>query len=174
MPSIISGSLMRATPPSRRMSAGTRSSAITAQAPASSAILACSGVTTSMMTPPFSISARPRLTGNVPVTREEVEPCSSHDSPGYRPDRRPPEGGSGQVTTSGARRASIGAGQLDPGAAGGQLDRGAVGGGERGTASVRSARVHVPCTALPPVYTVTSPVPMVCASGLFASTGLGW
>ena len=30
MPSIISGSLMRATPPSRRMSAGTRSSAMTA------------------------------------------------------------------------------------------------------------------------------------------------
>ena len=67
MPSIISGSLMRATPPSRRMSAGTRSSAMTAQAPASSAILACSGVTTSMMTPPLSISARPRLTGKVPV-----------------------------------------------------------------------------------------------------------
>ena len=58
---------MRATPPSRRMSAGTRSRAITAQAPASSAILACSAVTTSMMTPPFNISARPRLTGNVPV-----------------------------------------------------------------------------------------------------------
>ena len=36
------GSLMRATPPSRRMSAGTRSSAITAAAPASSAIFACS------------------------------------------------------------------------------------------------------------------------------------
>ena len=69
MPSIISGSLIRATPPSRRMSAGTRSSAITAQAPASSAIAACSGVTTSMMTPPLSISASPRLTGNVPVAR---------------------------------------------------------------------------------------------------------
>jgi hypothetical protein len=61
--SIISGSLIRATPPSRRMSAGTRSRAITAQAPESSAILACSPVTTSMMTPPFNISARPRLTG---------------------------------------------------------------------------------------------------------------
>ena len=44
MPSIIAGSLMRATPPSRRMSAGTRSSAITATAPASSATRACSGV----------------------------------------------------------------------------------------------------------------------------------
>jgi hypothetical protein len=42
MASIISGSLMRATPPSRRMSAGTRSSAITAHAPESSAMRACS------------------------------------------------------------------------------------------------------------------------------------
>ena len=40
IPWIIAGSDMRATPPSRRMSAGTRSSAITAAAPASSAILA--------------------------------------------------------------------------------------------------------------------------------------
>ena len=56
---------MRATPPSRRMSAGTRSSAITAAAPASSAIFACSALTTSMMTPPFSISARPAFTRNV-------------------------------------------------------------------------------------------------------------
>src|SRR6187551_2623036 len=44
------------------MSAGTRSSAMTAQAPACSAIFACSGVTTSMITPPFNISARPVLT----------------------------------------------------------------------------------------------------------------
>ena len=44
MPSTSSGSLMRATPPSRRMSDGTRSSAMTATAPASSAILACVGV----------------------------------------------------------------------------------------------------------------------------------
>src|SRR5437667_655281 len=50
---------MRATPPSRRMSAGTRSSAITAAAPAASAILACSAFVTSMITPPFSISASP-------------------------------------------------------------------------------------------------------------------
>src|SRR5213592_2037906 len=69
MPRTIAGSLIRATPPSRRMSAGTRSSAITAAAPASSAILACSGVTTSMMTPPLSISARPALTRNVASSR---------------------------------------------------------------------------------------------------------
>src|SRR5215213_5767416 len=68
MPSIMVGSLMRAMPPSRRMSAGTRSSAITAAAPASSAIFACSGVTTSMITPPLSISARPALTLKVPVS----------------------------------------------------------------------------------------------------------
>jgi hypothetical protein len=68
MPSIMSGSLIRATPPWARMSAGTRSSAITATAPASSAIFACSGVTTSMITPPLSISAMPRFTWAVPVT----------------------------------------------------------------------------------------------------------
>ena len=68
MPSIMSGSLIRDTPPCARMSAGTRSRAMTATAPASSAIFACSGVTTSMMTPPLSISAMPRLTRAVPVT----------------------------------------------------------------------------------------------------------
>jgi hypothetical protein len=62
------GSDIRATPPEARISAGTRSSAITAHAPASSAILACSGVTTSMITPPFSICARPFLTAKEPVT----------------------------------------------------------------------------------------------------------
>src|SRR4051812_26910475 len=65
--SIMSGSLIRATPPWARMSAGTRSRAITATAPASSAILACSGVTTSMITPPLSMSAMPRFTRSVPV-----------------------------------------------------------------------------------------------------------
>src|SRR4051794_40443567 len=68
MPLTSAGSDMRATPPSLRMSAGTRSSAITAAAPASSAIFACSGVTTSMITPPLSISARPDLTRNVAVS----------------------------------------------------------------------------------------------------------
>ncbi len=67
MLTIMAGSLMRATPPCLRMSAGTRSSAITEQAPASSAILACSGVTTSMMTPPFNIWARPRFSSSVPT-----------------------------------------------------------------------------------------------------------
>src|SRR5262249_521751 len=55
---------IRATPPSARMSAGTRSKAITATAPASSAILACAASVTSMITPPFSISARPTLRRN--------------------------------------------------------------------------------------------------------------
>ncbi len=68
---------MRATPPSRRMSAGTRSSAITAHAPAFSAITACSALTTSMITPPLSISARPLLTRMVPVSamRGSVASC---------------------------------------------------------------------------------------------------
>jgi len=61
---------MRATPPSLRMSEGTRSRAITATAPASSAIFAWSALVTSMMTPPFSISARPVLSRNVPVSGE--------------------------------------------------------------------------------------------------------
>src|SRR3954451_25256493 len=64
----LSGSAMRATPPSRRMSAGTRSSAITATAPASSAPRACSASITSMITPPLSISASPVLTRIVPVS----------------------------------------------------------------------------------------------------------
>src|SRR5947209_9572459 len=73
IPAIISGSDMRATPPSRRMSAGTRSSAITAAAPACSASAASSGVTTSMITPPLSISARPDLTRNVASSRIPVK-----------------------------------------------------------------------------------------------------
>src|SRR5204863_2974568 len=75
---IIAGSDMRATPPSRRMSAGTRSSAITAAAPASSAIFACSGVTTSMITPPLSISARPALTRKVASSRITRRVLSGH------------------------------------------------------------------------------------------------
>src|SRR5205814_201543 len=63
---IRSGSDMRATPPSLRMSAGTRSSAITAHAPASCASRACSGVTTSMITPPLSIWASPAFSLKVP------------------------------------------------------------------------------------------------------------
>ena len=56
---------MRATPPSLRISAGTRSSAMTAEAPAFSAMTACSALTTSMMTPPLSISASPTFNRNV-------------------------------------------------------------------------------------------------------------
>eukprot|EP00967_Tisochrysis_lutea_P121985 scaffold201487_cov28-Tisochrysis_lutea.AAC.1 len=59
---IIAGSDERATPPSRLMSAGMRSSAITATAPASSAMRACSPSTTSMITPPFWNTAKARLT----------------------------------------------------------------------------------------------------------------
>src|SRR4051794_11585177 len=68
IPSIMLGSLIRATPPSLRMSLGTRSSAITATAPASSATRAWSGVTTSMITPPLSIWARPFLVAQVDVS----------------------------------------------------------------------------------------------------------
>ena len=58
---IFLGEAMRATPPSARICAGTRSRAITEAAPAFSAISACLASVTSMMTPPFSISARPVL-----------------------------------------------------------------------------------------------------------------
>src|SRR5229473_935177 len=70
------GSDIRATPPSLRISAGTRSRAITAHAPASWAIRACSGVTTSMITPPFSIWARPALTLNEPFMPREIGGCA--------------------------------------------------------------------------------------------------
>ena len=77
---------MRATPPSARMSAGTRSSAITAAAPASSAIRACSALTTSMITPPLSISARPALTRNVPVSMCTVRIARGCDRASSRAD----------------------------------------------------------------------------------------
>ena len=82
MPSIMSGSLIRETPPWARMSAGTRSRAMTATAPASSAILACSALTTSMMTPPLSISAMPRLTRVVPVAGWVAAVAASADMAG--------------------------------------------------------------------------------------------
>src|ERR1700733_13453582 len=56
---IFFGEAMRATPPSARICEGTRSRAMTATAPAFSAMEACSALVTSMMTPPLSISARP-------------------------------------------------------------------------------------------------------------------
>src|SRR5579862_889322 len=56
---IFFGDAMRATPPSARICAGTRSSAITETAPAFSAMTACSAFVTSIITPPFNISARP-------------------------------------------------------------------------------------------------------------------
>mmetsp|Transcript_27432 Transcript_27432/g.43996 ORF Transcript_27432/g.43996 Transcript_27432/m.43996 type:complete len:317 (+) Transcript_27432:291-1241(+) len=64
---IIFGSELLATPPSLRMSAGMRSKAMTAHAPASSAILACSTFMTSIMTPPLSICAKPFFTVSVPT-----------------------------------------------------------------------------------------------------------
>src|SRR5689334_3827277 len=56
---IFLGDAMRATPPCARICAGTRSRAITAAAPAFSAISAWRASVTSMITPPLSISANP-------------------------------------------------------------------------------------------------------------------
>src|SRR5579875_913513 len=75
---IILGSDMRATPPCFRMSAGTRSRAITATAPASSAMTACSALTTSMITPPFNISARPTLVRHVAFWASYSDTLISH------------------------------------------------------------------------------------------------
>ena len=63
---IISGWLIRATPPLDLISAGTLSKAMTETAPASSAICASSALTTSMMTPPSCILAKPRFSNSVP------------------------------------------------------------------------------------------------------------
>ena len=70
---IFSRLAMRATPPSRRMSEGTRSRAITAAAPASSAMRACSALVTSMITPPRSCSQKPILV----CTSSGVKPGTS-------------------------------------------------------------------------------------------------
>src|SRR5208282_509902 len=83
------GEAMRATPPSARICAGTRSSAITATAPARSAISACFAVVTSMITPPFSISARPvfrrRLVVSCPLFCDMGLPSSWASSQFYSP-----------------------------------------------------------------------------------------
>src|SRR3954451_12944169 len=78
--SIFVASAMRATPPSARMSAGTRSRAMTATAPASSAMRAWSAVVTSMITPPLSISARPLLTRMVPISAIAADSSSARSS----------------------------------------------------------------------------------------------
>ena len=177
MPSIIAGSLMRATPPSRRMSAGTRSSAITATAPASSAIFACSGVTTSMMTPPRSISASPRFTRAVPVVPfRSWRPCvpAGPDAAcfcfflwlvawvGVVVDRRRRGGG---------RRRAVG--HVDrcvaTAAAPPRCGRAAAGWAARWRRRsvagwVLSGRTHVPLRTTPSVNTHTSPSPTVCPS----------
>src|SRR4029453_16219111 len=83
------GSLIRATPPYLRMSLGTRSSAITATAPASSATRAWSAVTTSMITPPASMRASPTFV--VQVDRSMVVISRAHstlDAP-ESPSRHP-------------------------------------------------------------------------------------
>src|SRR5690606_33067415 len=78
MRTITSGSAMRATPPAARISAGTRSRAMTATAPASSAMRACSGVVTSMMTPPLNPSATLRLASTVVVPASCISVASHH------------------------------------------------------------------------------------------------
>src|SRR5437764_2366017 len=110
------GSAIRATPPSARMSAGTRSSAMTATAPASSAILAWSAVVTSMITPPFNISANPDLTRNVPVSRSTAPPSCAVTQSSVAKPRADPEG-----LLAGLDLEALGE-QLDPGVPGRERD----------------------------------------------------
>src|SRR3989475_8463023 len=104
---ISSGSDMRATPPSLRMSAGTRSRAMTAQAPASWAMRAWSGVTTSMITPPFSLWCRPALTLKLPFTPSFplLEPLRSATFGILRPGKLEP------LQYQGSLRGVLGVGQ---------------------------------------------------------------
>src|SRR6266511_2394656 len=103
---------IRATPPVARMSAGTRSSAITAQAPASSAMLACSALVTSMITPPLSISARPVLTRNVArsviASQYRAEPFSRRSEPyGSPPGNEPATRGGHALEAPAAPRVAV-------------------------------------------------------------------
>ena len=79
------GLAMRATPPSARIMAGTRSSAMTEMAPASSAMRACSTFMTSMMTPPLSISARPVLRRRVEELKLPLVGVVCHDDSPWEP-----------------------------------------------------------------------------------------
>src|SRR6267378_4956586 len=113
---ISSGSDIRATPPSLRMSAGTRSRAMTAQAPASWAMRACTGVTTSMITPPFSIWARPALTLKLPFTPSLplLEPLRSATFGILRPGKLEPlqyQGSLGGVLGVGQQAVAVQAGE---------------------------------------------------------------
>src|ERR1700709_64555 len=139
--SIMSGSDIREAAPWARMSAGTRSRAITATAPASSAILACSAVTTSMMTPPLSISAMPRLTRAVPTL------CCSDIQPVY--GAAPADCAGRGAARSAAGRDAL-ADENDPGVARGERQRLAGRGAQRGArAGRRPAPGAVDALALP-------------------------
>src|SRR5436189_2852490 len=130
---------MRATPPSLRMSEGTRSSAITDAAPASSAILACSALVTSMMTPPFSISAKPDFTRKVPVSRSTVASCPRSRALVYR-------------RTRGRQRRELCL-RLDPDRAGEELHPGHARREGDLRAGLRNERGHVlQARALPPAH----------------------
>src|SRR5881396_877938 len=137
--SILATSAIRATPPSLRMSAGTRSSAMTAHAPASSAILACSALVTSMMTPPFSISAKPDFTRKVPVSRSTVASCPRSRASVYR-------------RTRGRQRRELPL-RLDPDRAGEELHPGHARREGNLRAGLRDERGHVlQARALPPAH----------------------
>src|SRR6478736_2147982 len=120
-----------------------RAFAMTGTETASSAIFACSGVTTSMMTPPLSISAIPRLTFAVPTAPAAVLSagtfCSDTLVTGTSHVRF--EGAHGRREADG--RASARWRRRDPGERGRQDARasGRAGGELHGTSQARRPRV---------------------------------
>src|SRR4029453_14211532 len=173
---ILVGSAMRATPPSRRMSAGTRSSAMTATAPASSAIRAWSASTTSMITPPLSISARPALTRIVPIScigdtlpseerldglAERVGLFDEGHVPGTLEDHGLGAADAGGDRARGRRAADevVGAGDderlgVDPRQVGAQVERLRVGDAQRGGVRPLDRRGEPAAVALVPAVEV--------------------
>src|SRR5436190_19282923 len=168
MPSIISGSDRRATPPSRRMSDGTRSSAITATAPASSAIFAWAGSTTSMMTPPFNISASPRFTRVVPVSWLMGRGAASAMGRSYRWPRGTPKWVDLRGVGSGDDLGATGRREHHPRAARGELDVVTAGIGEaRGRLEVKLAPVRLHHAVVPRAVPREDPrVPLAHELGL--------
>ena len=120
MPEIISGSLMRATPPSARMSAGMRSSAITAQAPASSAMRGLLGGRDVHDDAALQHLGEPRLDAHrpgAPVALGHALPFSVGSERKSLPDPlRAPRGGAGRAHDPQADRARGGP-RTGPGAA---------------------------------------------------------
>ena len=141
---------------------------------------ACSASTTSMMTPPLSISARPRFTSWVPVSacREPFGELISHghESTGGwggltkrdRSARIPSARASARSVSAAARSSTVTA---EPGRGisthvrPGVRRIGSPAAVRRSAGCAASGRLHRPATTAPPVKTSASPSPTLRASG---------